>query len=499
MVSHGLLAATTDAQEVATWWGKWAQANIGINLGEARLVALDIDDPSLAEAVLASCPGLPRETWCQRTPRGGLHLVAAFEEGEPPRTRHLYDAQGRRLGELRSDGAYILAWPSRTESGAYELLSPRLPWEDGAVKGFFTAQDTEVFLLGLLREVGVELRKAVPRGPAFPTGQPLHDGDGRNNALYLTGRRLLKEGVPAQVVEAVLRELNANPAVMAEPLPMRELETVITHVLTQPLTSHPPAKNGHASREALGDAAPGIYIVPGSYDLAKVVDQAWQALLAANRPPHLFRQGDAVVEVEAGEVRVVGVARMRELLARAACWLRPTPQGPLPVPPPEVVAQAMLERPHQDLPALRGVVRAPVVTEEGIIVTPGYDATTGLFYRPGPGPEEMPPVPDQPAAEDVAEVKRLLLEKLLGDFPFDSQASRAGVVAMLLTPFLRELIEGPTPLFLLDKPTSGAGATLLATVAATVATGEPPTYLSPRGARRNGERPPPPSCCRGQG
>jgi hypothetical protein len=171
---------------------------------------------------------------------------------------------------------------------------------------------------------------------------------------------------------------------------------------------------------------------------------------------------------------------MREVLARAACWLRPTPQGPLPVPPPEVVAQALLERPHQDLPVLRGVVRSPILTEEGIIVTPGYDAATGLYYAPGPGLEGMPPVPDQPAAEDVAEAKRLLLEELLGDFPFDSQASRAAAMAMLLTPFLRELIDGPTPLFLVDKPTPGAGATLLATVAATVATGEPPSYLSPR-------------------
>jgi putative DNA primase/helicase len=251
MVRHGLLAAATDPQEVAAWWGKWAQANIGINLGEARLVALDVDDPSLAGAVLAACPHLPQETWCQRTPRGGLHVVVSFEEGEPPRTRHLYDAQGRRLGELRSDGGYILVWPSRTESGAYELLSPRLPWEDGAVKGFFTAEDAEAFLLGLLREAGVELRQAAPRGPAFPTGHPLHEGDGRNNALYLTGRRLLREGVPAQVVEATLRELNYNRAIIAQPLDERELTTLIRHVLGQSLPGNGHTSSGAPPAEAL--------------------------------------------------------------------------------------------------------------------------------------------------------------------------------------------------------------------------------------------------------
>jgi hypothetical protein len=475
LTARGLLEATTDPATIASWWRRWPQANIGINLGASRLAALDIDDPALAEAVLAACPGLPEETWCQKTPRGGLHVIVAFEEGDPPRTHHLQDTQGRRLGELRSAGAYIVAWPSHTEAEAYTLLSPRQPWEEGAVRTFFDAEDAEAYLLGLLREAGVELREAAPRPAAFATGQPLREGDGRNTALYLTGRRLLREGVPPGVVAATLRKLNDDPSVIAEPLPGPELATVIEHVLTQPLPN-----NGHAPHEALADTVPTIVIAPGSYDLAKAVDQAWDALLAANRPPRLFRQGDALVEVEGGDVRVVGMGRMRELLARAARWQRPTHHGFLPVPPSEAIGQAMLERPHPDLPVLRGVVKAPVVTEAGIVDAPGYDAQIGLYYTPGPGLEEMPPVPDQPSQEDVTEAKRLLLEELLGDFPFDGPASRAGAVAMLLTPFLRQLIDGPAPLFLLDKPAPGSGATLLASAIALVATGEAPTYLPPR-------------------
>jgi hypothetical protein len=474
-VPRGLANATDDLATAISWWRRWPQANIAVNLGASHLAALDIDNPALAEAVLAACPGLPVITWCQKTPSGGLHVVVSYEEGEPPRTRHLHDARGHRLGELRSAGAYILVWPSQTGAGAYRLLSPHAPWEPGAVKSFLMADDAEAYLLGLLREAGVELRETGPRPPAFATGRPLQEGDGRNAALYLTGRRLLREGVPPQVVEETLRALNRNPDVIAQPLPERELDTVIGHVLTQPM-----AGNGHAPVSALAGTLPVITLVPGAYDLAQVVDRAWEALLASGRPPRLFRQGDALVEVEGGGAKVIGVARLRELLARAASWQRPSPHGFLPVPPPEAVAQAMLERPHPDLPPLRGVVRVPIITEEGIIATPGYHATTGLYYLPGPGLEEIPPVPDQPTAEDVVEAKRLLLEELLGDFPFDCPASRAGAVAMLLTPFLHQLIAGPAPLFLLDKPAPGSGATLLASAIALVATGEAPTYLPPR-------------------
>ena len=255
-VPRGLQDATPDPATVGSWWRRWPQANIAINLGASRLAALDIDDPALADAVLAACPGLPDDTWCQRTPRGGLHVVAAFEEDNPPRTYHLHDTQGRRLGELRSAGAYIVAWPSQTGAGAYRLLSPQAPWEPGAVRAFFTADDAEAYLLELLREVGVELQEAAPRSPAFATGRPLREGDGRNTSLYLTGRRLLREGVPPQVVAATLRGLNANPDVIAQPLPERELETVIQHVLAQPLPGNGSSPDLRGAIEGLVGSVP---------------------------------------------------------------------------------------------------------------------------------------------------------------------------------------------------------------------------------------------------
>jgi len=109
-------------------------------------------------------------------PSRGLHVVVAFEEGEPPRTRHLVDAAGRRIGELRSAGAYIVAWPSVVGGRPYELLSPVAPQE--VVKRFLTSEDGEAFLLGLLREAGVELEESGPGGSGDGTGSPSPKGAG---------------------------------------------------------------------------------------------------------------------------------------------------------------------------------------------------------------------------------------------------------------------------------------------------------------------------------
>ena len=59
------------------------------------------------------------------------------------------------------------------------------------------------------------------------------------------------------------------------------------------------------------------------------------------------------------------------------------------------------------------------------------------------------------------------------DFPFVSDADRAGFLSMLLTAFVRPMIDGPTPLFGLDAPAPGTGKGLLAEVFSEIVTGRP--------------------------
>ena len=65
------------------------------------------------------------------------------------------------------------------------------------------------------------------------------------------------------------------------------------------------------------------------------------------------------------------------------------------------------------------------------------------------------------------------MDELLCDFPFADEASKAHTLALLLQPFLRLLIQGPTPLYLIDAPSKGTGKGLLAELLALIWMGRP--------------------------
>jgi hypothetical protein len=140
--------------------------------------------------------------------------------------------------------------------------------------------------------------------------------------------------------------------------------------------------------------------------------------------------------------------------------------------PAEICRDLLNRRSYRGLPRLRGIVETPVLSADGHInVTPGYQEDTQLYYYPVPG-FVVPTVPEHPNASEVNEA-RALLEEVLHEFPFDSQASKANALALLLLPFVREVIAGPTPLHLVDATTEGSGKTLLVNTVHRIATGRP--------------------------
>jgi len=175
---------------------------------------------------------------------------------------------------------------------------------------------------------------------------------------------------------------------------------------------------------------------------------------------------------------------LRYHLARAARWVTYDENGEAwdALPPPHVLWD-MLAHPDPPLPSLDRIVGCPVFTTDGrLLLNPGYHAEARIYYAPPPG-LVIPPVAEAPTVAEIARARGLFLDDLLVDFPFvgDRKQSpeRAHAVALGLLPFARELIPGPTPLHLVEKPRPGTGAGLLVRVLGRIALGRPPAVMAP--------------------
>ncbi|MEI4234782.1 DUF7146 domain-containing protein [Roseovarius sp. D22-M7] len=212
-------------------------------------------------------------------------------------------------------------------------------------------------------------------------------------------------------------------------------------------------------------------------DLGRSVSQVWSVVMASNRTPWVFRfagQPTWVVPDDEGRpvATMLNEERLRHMLARLARWVRENAKGELlPAPPPVAVVKSVLATPDPALPVLTGIVNTPVFGRTGtLITTPGYHPDARLLYVPAPG-FTVPDIPSRPTEAEIAAARALICEDLFGDFPFTGEAERAHVVALLLLGFLRGMIDGPTPLHLIEKPTPGTGATLMVDAVATILTG----------------------------
>lgn len=232
-------------------------------------------------------------------------------------------------------------------------------------------------------------------------------------------------------------------------------------------------------RRHLNSDEPEIPLDAGEQHLPTISALAWERLATHNdNAPANFLFGNAPTRIGRGEndepiPQIIDVDRLRHEVSQATRWDKWNERAKQRVPamPPTAVIRDMLAARSYPLPALHGIVQAPVIGPDGSVsLTPGYHDSSRLFYAPAPG-LTLPDIPDDPTPEQVAAAVALIRDELLGDFPFTGDAERAHAMAMLLLPFLRPVIEGPTPLHLIEKPQAGTGAGLLIAVISTVAAG----------------------------
>jgi hypothetical protein len=214
-------------------------------------------------------------------------------------------------------------------------------------------------------------------------------------------------------------------------------------------------------------------IVINTRQLRDVTDDTLDAIHKDNADnPFLFVRSGLLTRIKLDEkgyalAQTLTIDGARGIMGRVANFLKETSKEEStfysPVSPPEVIAKDILSLPSypQFLP-LVSVVGFPILSPSGEFRTQtGYDPESRCYYH---APEALHIGDTKTTETNVQDAKRLILDDLLGDFPFVDQASLANTVAEMLTPLVRPLIKGATPLFAHDAATPGTGKSLLASV-----------------------------------
>ncbi len=206
-------------------------------------------------------------------------------------------------------------------------------------------------------------------------------------------------------------------------------------------------------------------------DLKSLTPRVWASLHGVE---HLFLQGGVPVRADhVPDNRQQGrptwvfqpltVDKLRHEVAQVATFSMRVENAFKQVVPPSDVIRDMLAAPTSriPLPVVSRITYAPTMAPDGTInLTPGYQPETGTFYLPDPR-IAIPSVPDEPDGDALARAVATLLEPI-AEFNFVGDADLIHAVGLMLLPFVRALIDGPTPLHLFKKPVAGSGATLLA-------------------------------------
>jgi DNA polymerase-1 len=215
-------------------------------------------------------------------------------------------------------------------------------------------------------------------------------------------------------------------------------------------------------------------------DLEDLVPQVNSALVTWNLQeygiPHLFVHGSHMVRVERHEnepmITDLSAAKLAFEIGQATELIKTTTKQNEPVravkAPPIWLTSAVMAQPSFDwLPRLRQLVRRPFLTESGeMVTTPGYNAESGLYYVPRRG-SSLAPITG--SADDVA-TALAFLDEALCDFSFTEPADKTNALGLFLLPYVRNLVDGATPLHAIEasQPRTGKGKLLRALLQASM-------------------------------
>lgn len=405
------------------------------------------------------------------TGSGKRHIYVKMPDLPPNFTNQKFK-RGEAIIELRGNRSNNLAPPSLHPSGGrYRWLTteadlPAVDFEEvfnwladwGGIPHYQPPPPRQAGLTETGPESATRQFAPLPQATLeFLAAESWPEGT-RNSELYKAALQFYAAGYP--LTEAIAQ---LKPVGLRIGLDEKEIEPTIK-------SGYKGAKEGGFEPITRGgDITELPPIQVNARPLRDVSTDALNALLARNNPPAVFVRAATLTRVKIDEqgqptTELMSVAAVKGELERAANFFRRRVKDdeiidtacPLPQ---DFVRDIMALPEWPGIPPLTGITTAPTFTPDGALnTTPGYQPITGLYYyRNGLELGGTTPTP-----QAVAQAQSLLFDNLLVDFPFVDDASKAHAVAILLLPFVRPMIAGPTPLHLIDAPTPGTGKGLLA-------------------------------------
>jgi RecA-family ATPase len=202
LTKHGCKDASEDLGQVAEWWCKWPDANIGIATGSG-LVVIDVDRVPNSDGVKKALPNPWLEPLSEcleslaadsvvESPTGGFHLYFKSDRGAFKNSAGVI-AEGV---DVRADGGYIVA-PGSVIDGKYYRELENLP---------LVARSQLPQLPPRLFEALLKGSKAPSKASGTTLGK-INEGQ-RHDFLASEAGRLAGCGISEAALLAALREIN---------------------------------------------------------------------------------------------------------------------------------------------------------------------------------------------------------------------------------------------------------------------------------------------------
>lgn len=198
--------------DLSAWWDKWPKANVGVITGKiSGVTVVDIDTAKGQETIAPYVKDLKTPT--AKTQKGGTHLYFQYVPGLTNSVRRLDGV------DLRNDGGFVVAPPSRGMWGNYE-------WVPGLELGIVSLAPMPPALVEAFKNPAKQGEAAQPArvvdASAFDQGK-------RNDTLFHYALALSRGGHATEAeLASMLEPLNK---LCRPPLPASDLLTIVRSAL----------------------------------------------------------------------------------------------------------------------------------------------------------------------------------------------------------------------------------------------------------------------------